>query len=693
MSSSNKPFMNWNAGDLAKEWRRFKQHCMFTFDGPLSDKTEKAKVNYLMTYVGDKGREVYGTFVWPAGPLADGQAEEKDTLIGVYTRFDQYVAPKSNHIRATVAFNRRKQSETETFENFVTDLKILVKDCGFTEEDRMVRDGVVLRSFHEAVQEKCVDQGDTLTLEKAIEVGRNYEMQLASMKAIRGEDQNQAGAHALSDMSRRTRYKKRDSRRPKTNRKSERRSSERRKGSQKKCTKCGYGQHSRDDTCPAIGRTCDYCKKENHFATVCRKKKANNDNDESTNQVDESTYEYEDSTDYSDYSDDDDLYIHPVYAVDGNTQEYDQWYETVQVRGKKLRMQLDTGSKQCTLPYSMYQSLGKKPPLQKSTQRLISYSGQQLDIKGKVTLPLKYKNSKCEATFYVVNTSGKPPLLSGEICSQLGLIKRTHNVEFHKETMKPTPLPDLPWMEVASDIFDWEGEQYLLTIDYYSRYIEVDKLPDMSSSATIECLKAQFARHGIPEKLRSDNGPQYSSREFRDFCKEYGIEHTTSSPLYPQSHGEAERAVETVKRMWRKCKDKHLALLNYRTTQLKGLSFSPAQLLMSRRPRNKVTAARLVSQPKTVDIKDLKQSAAKEKATQQKYYDRKAGQDLPALKPGDPVRMSPLPGFKQWLPATVLEHHSTPRSYVVEYHGRKYRRNRRNLRLSTHNPNKAQRVP
>ena len=42
--------MNWNAGDLAKEFKRFKQHCQFTFQGPLSEKSEKAKVNYFMTY-------------------------------------------------------------------------------------------------------------------------------------------------------------------------------------------------------------------------------------------------------------------------------------------------------------------------------------------------------------------------------------------------------------------------------------------------------------------------------------------------------------------------------------------------------------------------------------------------------------------------------------------------------------------
>ena len=50
---------------------------------------------------------------------------------------------------------------------------------------------------------------------------------------------------------------------------------------------------------------------------------------------------------------------------------------------------------------------------------------------------------------------------------------QTYQNKQHRETMKPTPLPDLPWIEVASDIFDWQREQYLLTINYYSRFIEV----------------------------------------------------------------------------------------------------------------------------------------------------------------------------------------------------------------------------
>ena len=262
----------------------------------------------------------------------------------------------------------------------------------------------------------------------------------------------------------------------------------------------------------------------------------------------------------------------------------------------------------------------------------------------------------------------------------------TYQNQQHKEPMKASKIPDLPWSEVGSDIFDWKGVSYLLTVDYYSKFIEVDKLSDQSSNTTIEVLKTQFSRHGIPVILRSDNGPQFTSGEFDKFCKDYQIQHKTSSPHFPQSNGEAERAVQTVKKMWRKCSDKHLALLDYRTTPLPSCDLSPAQLLMGRRPRNKLPASKKLLQPKPYNTEEVKKRFAKAKANQQHYYNTHAGEDLPSLKPGDPVRMSPFGGSNKWLPATVVDLHS-PRSYVVEHNGRKYRRNRQHLRLATYKAN------
>ena len=64
-----------------------------------------------------------------------------------------------------------------------------------------------------------------------------------------------------------------------------------------------------------------------------------------------------------------------------------------------------------------------------------------------------------------------------------------------------------------------------------------------TSQAVITRCKQIFSVHGIPDKLVSDNGPQFSSRDFAQFSKEYGFEHHTSSPHFSQANGEAERSV------------------------------------------------------------------------------------------------------------------------------------------------------
>ena len=101
-----------------------------------------------------------------------------------------------------------------------------------------------------------------------------------------------------------------------------------------------------------------------------------------------------------------------------------------------------------------------------------------------------------------------------------------------KQPLIPTPLPDYPWQKVATDLFHLNGATYLLTVDYFSRYPEVQRLSTLSSQAVIEALKTCFSRYGIPEVVVSDNGPQYSSQEFASFVKDYDITHVTSSPRF-----------------------------------------------------------------------------------------------------------------------------------------------------------------
>ncbi|XP_062381423.1 uncharacterized protein LOC134069477 [Sardina pilchardus] len=79
-----------------------------------------------------------------------------------------------------------------------------------------------------------------------------------------------------------------------------------------------------------------------------------------------------------------------------------------------------------------------------------------------------------------------------------------------------------------------ELTRFLIIVDYYSRYFEMNKLTSCTSSTVITKCKASFARYGIPDTVVSDNGPCYSSTEFRLFADEWDFKHVTSSPRYPQ---------------------------------------------------------------------------------------------------------------------------------------------------------------
>ena len=243
------------------------------------------------------------------------------------------------------------------------------------------------------------------------------------------------------------------------------------------------------------------------------------------------------------------------------------------------------------------------------------------------------------------------------------------------EPLLTTPLPTLPWQKVAMDIFEWEKGSYLLMVDYYSRFIEVTRLGGLSTEAVIGAVKGIFARHGVPEEVVSDNGPQFSSRTFQNFSSEYGFEHITSSPLYPQSNGEAERAVRTVKSLWKKEKDPFLALLIYRATPLE-IGYSPAELLMCRRLRTTLPLAQEQRVPKLPDPTVLSNKNDQVKGRQKMNFDADHGvKMLPTLHSGDTVWILD----RRTMGRVVKE--IAPRSYVVETQERNFRRNRRALVL------------
>jgi len=130
-----------------------------------------------------------------------------------------------------------------------------------------------------------------------------------------------------------------------------------------------------------------------------------------------------------------------------------------------------------------------------------------------------------------------------------------------------------------------------------------------------------FSRHGIPETVINDNGPQFSSHEFSVLATSYNFTHTTSSPYYLQSNGQAERTVQTVKHLLTKSEDPYLALLIYHTTPLPWCNLSPLQLLMGRHLRTNLPQVQEHLPAKWTYLEEFKQQHANYKQKQKSAYD------------------------------------------------------------------------
>ena len=162
-----------------------------------------------------------------------------------------------------------------------------------------------------------------------------------------------------------------------------------------------------------------------------------------------------------------------------------------------------------------------------------------------------------------------------------------------KEPLIQHEVPDRPWQKIACDLFTLGGKYYLLTVDYYSKWIEIGLLRDSTvSSEVITQLKSTFARYGIPDQVISDNGRPFSSRKFKQFADSWEFKHTTTSPKHPQANGQVEKAIGTTESVLKKAyedgTDPYIALLENRNTPITGLSYSPAQIFLTRRLKTKL---------------------------------------------------------------------------------------------------------
>ena len=153
------------------------------------------------------------------------------------------------------------------------------------------------------------------------------------------------------------------------------------------------------------------------------------------------------------------------------------------------------------------------------------------------------------------------------------------------------------------------GESILVVVDYYSRYYEIDIMRSTVASEVISSLEEIFARHGLPESLTSDNGPQFVATEFTEYMEQKGIRHHRVT-----------------------AKELNVYLAAYRSLPHSTTGVSPAELLFRRKIRTEL--------PELSDLhveQEVRDRDNEQKSKSKAYADMQRNARYSEVLPGDQV--------------------------------------------------------
>ena len=160
-----------------------------------------------------------------------------------------------------------------------------------------------------------------------------------------------------------------------------------------------------------------------------------------------------------------------------------------------------------------------------------------------------------------------------------------------REPLIMSELPDYPWQQLSLDFFSLpSGEELLVLIDDFSRFPEVEVIPTTSNKYVIPKLDRILSTFGIPEVIRTDNGPPFNGQEFKEYSQRLGFKHRKVTPKWPEANGLVERFMKTLGKVIRTAQiekkdwkmELNAFLRNYRATPHPAMKKTPHEILMGR---------------------------------------------------------------------------------------------------------------
>lgn len=170
---------------------------------------------------------------------------------------------------------------------------------------------------------------------------------------------------------------------------------------------------------------------------------------------------------------------------------------------------------------------------------------------------------------------------------------KTFNSDRQRKVWIPWPKAETPFERIHIDFFHLFDREFLLIVDAFTSWIEVRYMASTGAKNVVKALSDVFLIFGDAKTVVSDNGQPFASEEFESFLNQRQIELIHSPPYCPQSNGEAERSVQTVKNLLKKnlrmfdISQMNEILKAHRNTPLEN-GLTPAELMLSFSPRTEL---------------------------------------------------------------------------------------------------------
>ncbi|XP_050064587.1 uncharacterized protein LOC126553473 [Aphis gossypii] len=438
-----------NIHDAHIEWPKWKKNFnIYKVAAGISKKKKDEQLAIFLHIIGEDARDVFDTFE-TAGEITE--------LDGAIELFDAFYKQKINECVEAYKFNIREQKVGETFGEYLSALRKLSENCNFgTMKDRLIRDRLVAGIVDKKLQEKFLSEAD-LTLERVIDLTKKYQAakdqkQLMNNTAVEeksimklGKQQNKQFKQGLSNAKKVT-VKQIEN-----------------------CSRCGKTHNV--NKCPAYQQECMKCHKPNHFAIKCKSTIGTNNGNKSDwkkskklNTVKEISVKNNIGSDSSE-----DLCLGAVICNVGkcekrkSTKTAVQWLEELRVQGRIIQFKLDTGAEANVIPLSVLKEVGLTPiTVKKCGEKLVNYSGTDINALGKINLLCKIKSSEeRHLEFFVVDNDKCVPILGLDTCVQLKLINRVHICQLNPDQSNLESEIDKKFKDIFHGL-DWVNSMVVI---------------------------------------------------------------------------------------------------------------------------------------------------------------------------------------------------------------------------------------